>query len=301
MQKKSIKATGTPLLKRLFIEQLKEAGWTPHSSDTISDITGYGNVGIKIGGWLNDKNHSFYSSADKGEIEYNLTTQFEEALEAFKSYHKLEHPVVCKWVISAIKYIGKSETISYLKEDGKYDASGYNTGWKADELLKHSHENHVIWSVKVSDTKYTVGENIVAPATHTGSKILTITGFRINEVNNNMLVLCKEFSKNGIGIENIQKAPKVYIPQIGDWVKWSGRNPVVAKVIGADSVFSQCAKLDINNGKTHDSCSYSHLRPATAEEIKEVERLQEQDVEKFAVMLSAEEIKTLREIIKKQS
>lgn len=53
MEKKSIKATGTPLLKRLFIEQLKEAGWTPYSSYTISDIIGYGNVGIKIGGWLN--------------------------------------------------------------------------------------------------------------------------------------------------------------------------------------------------------------------------------------------------------
>lgn len=173
----------------------------------------------------------------------------------------------------------------------------------------HIHEkdsSEKVWSVKVGDTEYTVGDKVIAPATHTGSKVLTITGFRINEANNNMLVLCKEFSKNGIGIENIQKAPVVteWEPVIGDYVYvTNGHNWIqtgsVIQLSGFDGRYWYNKSADpYYNGKTRNwYVSKTSMRKATVEEIKAVN----EHVERFAVMLTAADIKTLKEIIKKQS
>lgn len=54
----------------------------------------------------------------------------------------------------------------------------------------------------------------------------------------------------------------------GDWVKWSGNNPVVAKLKSRCLLFEDCWKLDCSNGTLHDSCSEKYLRHATQEEVR---------------------------------
>lgn len=65
--------------------------------------------------------------------------------------------------------------------------------------------------------------------------------------------------------------------QPGDWVVWSGNEPVTARIHckspiiyckSPDDAWGNYYVLDVNgNTKSHDSCSVANLRPATPEEI----------------------------------
>lgn len=52
--------------------------------------------------------------------------------------------------------------------------------------------------------------------------------------------------------------------KVGDWVTWSGHNPLTARIIRKDQIHENCWVL---HEKTHNSCSEMHLRPATKDEI----------------------------------
>lgn len=54
----------------------------------------------------------------------------------------------------------------------------------------------------------------------------------------------------------------------GDWVKWSGDNPVVAKISRRCFSWNDSWALDCQNGSSHTSCSEENLRHATPDEIR---------------------------------
>jgi hypothetical protein len=53
--------------------------------------------------------------------------------------------------------------------------------------------------------------------------------------------------------------------EVGDWVSWTGQNPLTAQIVRKCERFSNCWVL---NEKTHDSCDQRNLRYATEEEIQ---------------------------------
>ncbi len=55
--------------------------------------------------------------------------------------------------------------------------------------------------------------------------------------------------------------------KVGDWVTWTGSNPLTAKITRRCISFDNCWSLVESQGGNHSSCSAKYLRPATPEEI----------------------------------
>lgn len=59
--------------------------------------------------------------------------------------------------------------------------------------------------------------------------------------------------------------------KVGDWVKWSGATPVIAKIHKYNN--DNCYTLDVNgNLLSHNSCNKMHLRKVTPEEIEKTKQ-----------------------------